>query len=146
MKTLTIGEKFEGRFEFRETCFGIVKNKNKMLLVRKGGQFSFVGGGMEQGENCIDCLKREFVEESGYKITKASELVCINCYWLANNKWPMNTKCNVFVVNVDLKSGVAPTEEGHEVFWVDKSEVLSLLALPYHKEAMKYYLETQKNS
>ncbi len=143
MKTITVGKKFDGKFDFRETCFGIVKNGDQMLLVRKKEQFSFVGGGLEENELFFDCLKREFLEESGYTVKNVEELVCVNCFWLAGGKWPMNTKCNMFLVDVDLENFTNPSEEGHEVFWVPKCEVLNLLPLPYHKEAMKYYLKNK---
>lgn len=143
MKTITIGKKFDCKHDFRETCFGIVTNKDKMLLVRKKEQFSFVGGGLEENESFLDCLKREFLEESGYTVKNIEELLCVNCFWLARDKWPMNTRCNVFKVEVDLNNFTKPTEEGHDVFWVPECEVLNLLPLPHHKYAMKYYLKNK---
>ena len=100
MKTITMGEKFEGKYSFRETCFGIVRKDNKVLVVNKNNQYSLVGGGIEDKEMFEECLKREFLEESGYSIIKFKELVHIDCYWLAANKYPMLSSVNVFEVDI----------------------------------------------
>ena len=137
------GEKIEGRkYDFRETCFGIVVKNNKMLLVNKKGQYSFVGGGVENGETHEECLKREFMEESGYTITKINELVTVDCFWLAAGQWPLESLANFYVVEV-ADEHVSPTEEGHTPEFVDIDKVEELLPLPYHKRALKYYFETR---
>jgi 8-oxo-dGTP pyrophosphatase MutT (NUDIX family) len=63
MKTIVVGDKFEGKYSYRETCFGIVRNKESFLVVEKNNQYSLVGGGIEENETCKECLKREFLEE-----------------------------------------------------------------------------------
>ncbi|MBR2468481.1 MAG: NUDIX domain-containing protein [Clostridia bacterium] len=141
MEIIREGEPFTGRYDFRETCFGIVECDGQILLVRKKGQFSFPGGGIEENESFEDCLAREFEEEAGYTVKSIKELVCVDCFWFTWGNYPMNTKANMFVVEVDMENIGMPTEEGHEVFWVPTDEVLNLLPLPYHKAAMKYYLE-----
>ena len=60
MEKITIGEKLEDKkYDFRETCFGICVKDDKMLLVKKNEQFSFIGGGIEKDETQEECLKRE---------------------------------------------------------------------------------------
>lgn len=144
MKTITIGEKFDSKFDFRETCFGIVVNNSKILLVKKKGQYSLVGGGIENSETFEQCLTREFIEEAGMFITNIKPLVCVDCFWLAAGKYPMESKANIFEVNVDLANTTKPTEEGHIAEWIDLNEAESLLPLPYHKEALNYYLTNKK--
>ena len=140
MELITIGEEFKGKYDFRETCFGIVKNHNKLLLVNKKNQYSLVGGGIEEGESFEECLRREFIEESGYSITSVKELVRIDCYWLAAGKYPMLSRVNVFEVDVDLNNVGSPTEDGCFSKWVNIDEVSELLPLPYHKKALDYYM------
>ena len=140
MELITIGEEFKGKYDFRETCFGIVKNDNKLLLVNKKNQYSLVGGGIEEGESFEECLRREFIEESGYSITSVKELVRIDCYWLAAGKYPMLSRVNVFEVDVDLNNVGSPTEDGCFSKWVNIDEASELLPLPYHKKALDYYM------
>lgn len=141
MEKITVGEKFESKFSFRETCFGIVRCDNKLLLVNKNNQYSLVGGGIEENETFLDCLKREFIEESGYDVVSSKELVCIDCYWLAANKYPMLSRVNVFEVDIDLDNKKEALENDCYVEWIDINETIDLLPLPYHKKAIEYYIE-----
>lgn len=56
-----------GQFNIR--VYGLLINKNKQVLVSderiKGMHITkFPGGGLEYGEGLIDCIKREFIEET----------------------------------------------------------------------------------
>ncbi len=142
MKTITLGEKFVNRkFDFRETCFGICERNGKILLTKKTkkNEIAMVGGGIEQGETHEDCLKREFLEESGYTIESIDELCAVDCFWLAGGEWPMESLANFYVVKLSEKAEI-PTEDGHEPLWVPVDEVENLLPLPYHKEGIRQYL------
>ncbi len=145
MQTITIGEKFNSKFDFRETCFGICCDNSKILLVKKKNQYSLVGGGIEDGETMEDCLKREFLEEAGLKITNIKPLVCVDCFWLAAGKYPMESKANIFEIDVDLLTQTYPLEEGHTPEWVDIEKAQDLLPLPYHKEALNFYFANLNN-
>lgn len=143
METITLGEKFKEKYSFRETCFGIFRHDNKLLLIKKDNQYSLVGGGKENNETLLECLKREFLEETGYLIVNYKELICIDCYWLANNKYPMLSKANIFEVEVDLNNKKDAREEGITIEWIDIDLAKDLLPLPYHKKAIEYYLENK---
>jgi len=141
MEKITIGEKLENKkYDFRETCFGICVKDNKMLLVKKKEQFSFIGGGIEKDETHEECLKREFIEESGFEIKEITPFVTIDCFWLAAGKWPLESLANFYVVKVGNKI-CEPTEEGHEVQEVNLEEVMDVLPLPYHKKALELFLK-----
>lgn len=134
MEKIIIGEKLEDKkYDFRETCFGICVKDDKMLLVKKKGQYSFIGGGIEENETHEQCLKREFIEESGYEILKMEPLATIDCFWLAAGKWPLESLANFYIVEVGKKV-CEPTEEGHIVEEIKTEEVEQLLPLPYHKK------------
>lgn len=58
---------------FNVRVYGLMINENKEILLcnesYKGLQFTkFPGGGLEFGEGLLDCLKREFIEETGCEI------------------------------------------------------------------------------
>ena len=145
MKKIVIGEKLPNiKYGFRETCFGICEKNGKMLIVKKDNQYSLIGGGIEENESKQDCLKREFLEEAGLEIKSVKELVTIDCFWLAGGKWPLESVANIFIVEVE-KEHFAPLEEGHILQKIDTENVLNLLPLPYHKKALEYYFEQQKN-
>ena len=140
MAKIIIGEKLENvKYDFRETCFGICLKNNKLVLVKKKGQYSFIGGGIENGESYEDCLKREFIEESGYSIQDIKPFVTIDCFWLAAGKWPLESLANFYIVELGEKI-CEPTEEGHEVEEIQLDNAEELLPLPYHKKALDLYL------
>ncbi len=139
MKTITIGKKFDSKYDFRETCFGIVVKDGQILLVKKNNQYSLVGGGIEKNETYEECLKREFVEEAGFSITSIKPLVCVDCFWMAAGKYPMESKVNVFEVEIDFFNQTTPTEDGHTTEWIEIEKAKDLLPLPYHKEALNFY-------
>jgi 8-oxo-dGTP pyrophosphatase MutT (NUDIX family) len=60
------------RFNIR--VHGILKDSNNRILISdeyiRGSYFTkFPGGGLEFGEGTRDCLKREFMEETGLEVT-----------------------------------------------------------------------------
>lgn len=144
MQKIIIGKKFEGKFNFRETCFGIVVEDDKILLVKHNNEFSLIGGGIESGETHQECLQREFLEESGYTVTSIKELACIDCFWLAGGKWPMESKANIYIVEVDRNNISMPTEADNEPCWEILSDAINILPLPYHKKAIEIYLKSVK--
>jgi 8-oxo-dGTP diphosphatase len=64
------------RFNIR--VYGIVLNQGNILLTdefRLGIMMTkFPGGGLEYGEGTIDCLKREFMEETGQQVQVSEHL------------------------------------------------------------------------
>lgn len=59
----------------RESANGVYIKDGKILLVKPSWVdiWEFPGGGKESNENLIEALKREFLEETGYKILKLDE-------------------------------------------------------------------------
>jgi len=57
---------------FNVRVYGILIENGKVLVcdeLIKGHEITkFPGGGLEHGEGTIDCLKREFVEETGHAV------------------------------------------------------------------------------
>lgn len=140
MKKIVIGQKLEDKkYDFRETCFGICIKNGKILLVKKNEQFSLIGGGIENNETNEECLKREFIEESGYEILNIKPFITIDCFWLAAGKWPLESLANFYIVEVGEKV-CEPTEEGHIVQEIKIEDAEGFLPLPYHKKALELFM------
>ncbi|MBE7074872.1 MAG: NUDIX domain-containing protein [Clostridiales bacterium] len=141
MEKVIIGEKLQNtEYDFRETCFGICVKEDKMLLVKKYEQYSFIGGGIEKGETHEECLKREFIEESGYDLLHIKPFVTVDCFWLAAGKYPLESLAHFYIVKVGEKI-CEPTEDGHVAEEVNVEDVENLLPLPYHKKALELFLK-----
>lgn len=144
MEKIIVGSKDEKiKYDFRETCFGIVYKNDMFYLTNKKGEPSLIGGGIEVGEDPKVCLEREFMEEAGLTVTDIREFITVDCYWITRNNDNMNSLANFYIVEVSDEEK-EPTEAGHELLKVTKEEVFDLLPLPYHKKAIEMYLEDLK--
>lgn len=56
------------KLSFRPSIYGILIEKNKILLSKQWDGYDFPGGGSELHETAEDTVKREFWEETGFKV------------------------------------------------------------------------------
>ena len=146
MKKIIIGKKVENKkYDFRETCFGIVVKDKKLYCTEKENEVSLIGGGIEKGETHLECLKREFMEEAGCKVIAIKELCVIDCFWLTRNNKNMESLVNIYVVKIDKKIS-KPTEKNNKLKIIELKEANKLLELPYHKRAIKEYKKIMNNT
>lgn len=139
MKKIFIGDKEQFKnYDFRETCFGINIKSNKILLIYDKNQYSLVGGGIDFNESHEECLKREFKEEIGYDIKNVRPLFKIDCFWLADGKWPKESLANFYYVDLNKKNN-DNSESKLEYITIEKA--IELLELPYQKKAIEILLK-----
>ena len=139
MKKIVLGEKFKDKkMGFRETCFGLYVKDGKILVTydKKHNQYTFIGGGIDEGETKHDTLRREFLEEVGIKIKHIKHFITIDCYWLAGGDYPMESLANFYTIDID-KFVEMETEGNYE--FIDINEVD--LPLPYHNKALELFKE-----
>lgn len=89
---------------FRPSIYGILIEKNKVLLSRQWDGYDFPGGGAELHETIEDTLKREFWEETGFKI-KPIKIIQVGSsffYALSRKKY---WNCQLFYFSVKKISG-----------------------------------------
>jgi len=149
MELLEIGEKLEGKeYNYRETCFAIIEQGDKFLLVytSKGKNYSLPGGGIESGETPIEAIKRELIEEAGCKLVSAEEIVQVHCYWnWRDGKTHVERFAHIIKVVIDEDALMSPLENWHTRVYVDKKDAINLVPFPYQKAGIEYYLNNLKN-
>ncbi len=125
---------------------GIVINENDEVLLVKtyNAGWVFPGGQVEVGENVIDAVKREIMEEAGVDI-EVGEVFCISSN---TGKYPGYNGVKEIPTKVMLdfickaKSGMPrPSDENSESAYVPKDKVLELITAPAIRERYKAYLE-----
>lgn len=125
---------------------GIVLNdKEEVLMVKTHNHgWVFPGGQVEVGENVIDAVTREIIEETGVNI-EVGEVFCI-----ASNtgKYPGYNGVKEIPTKIMLdfickaKGGVPrPSEENSESMYVPKDKVLDMIKAPAIIERYKAFFE-----
>lgn len=125
---------------------GIVRNgRDEVLLVKThNAGWVFPGGQVEVGENVIDAVKREIMEEAGIDID-VEEVFCISSN---TGKYPGHNGIKEIPTKIMLdficsaKGGIPrPSDENSESMYVPEDKVLDLIQTPAIIERYKAYLE-----
>ena len=125
---------------------GIVLNENDEILLvnnpRRGWEFP--GGQIENGENVIDAVKREIMEETGVEID-VGELFCVSSNTCShpgyNGVKEVPTKLMLDFV-CRAKGGVPrPSEENTESAYFSRDQVPALIQSPPYRARYQAYLE-----
>lgn len=125
---------------------GIVINDNDEILMVKThrGGWVFPGGQVEVGENVIDAVKREVMEETGIDI-EVGEVFCISSntctYPGYNGVKEVPTKIMLDFI-CRTKGGIPrPSDENSESAFFPRDKVQELITSPAIVERFKAYLE-----
>ena len=125
---------------------GIVLNeKDEILMVKThNAGWVFPGGQVEVGENVIDAVKREIMEEAGVDI-EVGEVFCITSntgkYPGYNGVKEVPTKIMLDII-CKAKGGIPrPSGENSESAYFPKDKVLDLIQAPAIIERYKAFLE-----
>ncbi len=83
---------------FRPSIYGILIEKNKILLSKQWDGYDFPGGGAELYETIDDTLKREFWEETGFKVKRDKIIYVGTSFWYSLKKLYWNCQLFYFLV------------------------------------------------
>lgn len=123
----------------------VINDKNEILMVKtyRSG-WVFPGGQVEVGENVIDAVKREIMEETGVDV-EVGEVFCISSNTCKhpgyNGVIEVPTKIALDFI-CRLKNGKPrPSSENSESSFFPKESILELIQVPAIVERYKAYLE-----
>ena len=107
-----------------------------MVLIMKNarGEWEFPGGQIEEGEDIIQGLQREIVEETGVQV-KVGKLVGV----YSNLSQP--TIVNFNFLCEWISGDIRTSDESLEVAWFSRDEVLEKITLPPIHDRMRDMLE-----
>lgn len=125
---------------------GIVLNdREEILMVKTHNQgWVFPGGQVEVGENVINAVKREIMEETGIDV-EVGEVFCIASntgkYPGYNGVKEIPTKLMLDFICKATGGVLRPSEENSESMYVPKDKVLDMIKAPAIVERYKAFLE-----
>lgn len=123
----------------------VINDKDEILMVKThNAGWVFPGGQVEVGENVIDAVKREIMEEAGVEI-EVGELFCVSSntgkYPGYNGVKEVSTKIMLDFVCRAKGGTPRPSEENSQSAYFPKEEILGMLKPPAYIERFKAYLE-----
>ena len=125
---------------------GVVINEKREILMVKthNAGWVFPGGQVEVGENVVDAVKREIMEETGIDID-VGEVFCISSntgkHPGYNGVKEVPTKILLDFICTAKSGTPRPSEENSESAYIPKEKVLELIETPAIRERYKAYLE-----
>lgn len=123
----------------------VINDKEEVLMVKTHNQgWVFPGGQVEVGENVIDAVKREIMEETGVDV-EVGEVFCIASntgkYPGYNGVKEVPTKLMLDFICKAKGGAPRPSEENSESTYVPKDKVLDMIKAPAIIERYKAFLE-----
>ena len=138
-----IGNKEENiEYRKRPGAYVIITNGNddKVGIVDKGGQYFYLGGGIEIGETQLEALKRELIEQAGYSIKNIKKFEDIDSYIFSENRGYLEILANVYTAEFDKKI-TEPIEKDHNVIWVEPEEYAGKMYREWQRYIMQRFIE-----
>jgi 8-oxo-dGTP diphosphatase len=91
---------------FNVRVYGILIDEKKRVLVCdeliKGHEITkFPGGGLEHGEGTIECIQREFIEETGNEIEVTEHFYTTDFY--QQSAYNVNHQTSAFIISLNPK-------------------------------------------
>ena len=134
------GQKIDGLdYQIRKGVYAIVYNstKDKVLTVQNSrGEYFLPGGGIENNENHQECLEREMLEETGYKVLIGTFIGNAISYFLSTKNEPLINYGYFYLVEF-LDKSEQSIEDDHFTKWIDIDIVQDLLVHDHHNWGVK---------
>lgn len=121
----------------REGVYGIHFDDDlKVAVIKVGDDYFLPGGGIEQEESKIECLKREFIEETGMHIEVIEFVRKMIQYHLSKNTGEYYKLIGNFYL-VRMQKKIADViEPDHELVWIHIDNARETMLLEYQAEAI----------
>jgi len=136
----------ENQFNFKQIIVPlalIVKNRKLFLNQRRdvnpefNNKWEFPGGGIDNGESVIDCLKREVKEETGLTIEPLELLPKIYSHKTESETRPYQVFLIIYVCKTKDEQVIMAEEESINFGWFSYEESIHLDLLPLNKECIQ---------
>lgn len=127
-----------GEYRTQLSAYAVIVDDGKLLCLEVNGRYHLPGGGIDVGENPIEAIAREVMEEAGYRATVGEEIGRANQFFpTTRERNPLNKAATFYRATVERSSGGVGQEADHLVRWVAVDEFLSSTAADFQKWAVR---------
>ncbi|KAB3529423.1 NUDIX hydrolase [Alkaliphilus serpentinus] len=113
----------------RRGAYGVlINNEGKIAFIKVRDGYFLPGGGIEEGEDLRQCLKREFLEETGLKIEIIKFLGRASQYHLSRRHQYIKLIGYFYMVSLSHDTKLKK-EADHQLLWMEVPDCISKLFL-----------------
>ena len=115
----------------RPGAYAVVRDGGDVLVTEQAEpvrEFQLPGGGIDPGEGALAALRRECLEETGWRIVVERRLgAYLRFGYMPEYGFWARKVCHVFLARPTLRVG-EPTEPGHAAYWMPLATAVALVA------------------
>ena len=140
MKHKVFGTKENVNYIDRVGAYLIPVNEGKIGVVRTTKGYFLLGGGIDSGESHEECIRRECLEEAGYKVSVGHKVCSAEMY----SKHPTIGyfhPIQTYYVGALLEQVSIPVEDDHAFVWMDYNELKGNMYLEMQSWAIEQCME-----
>ncbi len=139
----SFGEKLVGvEYRDRVGAYAIIfDEKLKVPVVRTSTGHFLLGGGIDEGESHLDCIRRECLEEAGLAVEVGPLIGKGDKYHWSDTLGYYMHGVGYFYLARSLGQVAAPQEADHELVWMDAEQCIASLFLEHQAWAVEQALQ-----
>lgn len=139
------GQKENVKYVDREGAYLIPIRDNQVGIIKTPKGFFFIGGGIENDESHMECIKRECLEETGYNVSIKDKICSAETYCTHETIGyfhPIQTYYKGELISQISK----PKENDHEFLWIQFNDIKGKMFTKMQNWALEQCINTTLTS
>jgi 8-oxo-dGTP diphosphatase len=124
----------------RVGAYLICLKEDKVAVVKTPKGYFLIGGGLEDNENHIDCIKREVLEETGFS-PKVDSYICSAEVYGLHKKLKYFHPIQYYYYGELLNKIVNPVELDHVLQWITTEDIETKMYVKAQGWSIRYFLD-----
>ena len=137
------GTKEQSEYLDREGVYLIPCRNNQVGVVQTSKGYFFLGGGLENGESHLECIKRECTEEVGFAPCVDRRLCSAEAY-MEHPTIGLFHPIQTYYVGRLLDRESVPTETDHTLCWIEYDHLKGKMFVEMQNWALEQLFEGEK--